>query len=761
MKTKTGISFGLALMVALGVLATALALGLFTAPKAGAEVDVTAITNTPTTPGATATFVLTFTTTTGLLSSGETISVEFDKNFTVPLIISKNNIIITTVQTTGGSSNPVIDPAVSTNASGNTVIQITIGDTVPSTNNDSEPIHPAAGHKITFSPLAGIKNPTSASLAGATSETAGAHWIRITTTDEGTQEDIDGNNSIAISRLMGRSPSFGARGTVVTITGKGFASGGTATIFLDDVGGTADGVLETSDDILGTAVIAGGEFSFTTTTDARWGTGSATLNAQDGVGVTAGTGGDASFSTQGKVVLNKTSVTRGESITVKVFQYESGVISKVTFGGVEATLLTATSSTSGVPTSGYLAMALTVPTSTPLGTQVVAVRSITENPSPTFGTRSTTIDVVGAPLTLTPSTAVPDQKITISGSGFTSGGDATVSANAISTGASTDTDSHTAVTIDNSGNLVTTYEVPGNATTTTAGSYEVLVTDSENRTGSATLVIPARVITLDPSSSRRGSTVSFEGSGYPASATVTIVYTIGTTDTTVATVSATSTGSISGTFSVPNSANIPSTNSVAGNSSTEAGTAANQSTTHKVPGASITVEPSSGTSGSQAVISGNGFPGFVSVGTLSVGGVSALPVPNPSTDVDGNFTATFLIPQLAVGSKALLATVGTGGTSVTANTSFTILATVATPTVTTQDTTVVFADDIASDNLVRVWLFSNTTKEWTFFDPRPAFATANSLTSTSSGDIVWVNFTAESTFQGTLYTSGWNQISLD
>jgi len=120
-----------------------------------------------------------------------------------------------------------------------------------------------------------------------------------------------------------------------------------------------------------------------------------------------------------------------------------------------------------------------------------------------------------------------------------------------------------------------------------------------------------------------------------------------------------------------------------------------------------------------------------------------------------------LIPQLSVGSKALIGTIGSGTSGVTANTSFTLLATAVTPTVTTQDTTVVFADEIASDNLVRVWLFSNTTKEWTFFDPRPAFAAANSLTSSSSGDIVWVNITADTTFQGTDLTAGWSVISLD
>ena len=65
------------------------------------------------------------------------------------------------------------------------------------------------------------------------------------------------------------------------------------------------------------------------------------------------------------------------------------------------------------------------------------------------------------------------------------------------------------------------------------------------------------------------------------------------------------------------------------------------------------------------------------------------------------------------------------------------------------------------DNLVRVWRFSNADQSWSFYDPRPAFASANTLAKTGAGDIVWVNVTAEQTFQsGTLFP-GWNLISLD
>ena len=73
----------------------------------------------------------------------------------------------------------------------------------------------------------------------------------------------------------------------------------------------------------------------------------------------------------------------------------------------------------------------------------------------------------------------------------------------------------------------------------------------------------------------------------------------------------------------------------------------------------------------------------------------------------------------------------------------------------------IFADVIANeDNLVRVWRFSNADQSWNFYDPRPAFESANTLEKSGAGDIVWVNVTAEQAFQGGTLFPGWNLISL-
>ncbi|RUA29571.1 MAG: hypothetical protein DSY78_11935 [Chloroflexi bacterium] len=104
----------------------------------------------------------------------------------------------------------------------------------------------------------------------------------------------------------------------------------------------------------------------------------------------------------------------------------------------------------------------------------------------------------------------------------------------------------------------------------------------------------------------------------------------------------------------------------------------------------------------------------------------------------------------------------TNATGFSASTTFTAVAAKVVAASTADDTETIFADVIANDDsLVRVWRFSNADQSWNFYDPRPAFASANTLVKTGAGDIVWVNVTAEQEFQGGTLFPGWNLISLN
>jgi hypothetical protein len=766
MKTKIGTSFGLALLLALGVLATMLALGTFSAPKAEADVDIQLVSISPTTPGDNSSVTIDFllTGTAGdpgqpLIAGADQIWVEFDKNWTVPSTIAKERITITSSQTTGGTSNPAVDPSIEVDGTtSNITVKLTIGDTDPATAGVQN-LHPQATgvttvHKIVFSPLAGIKNPVvSATAASAT------NWIRASTTKGGgtasftdlIDDNLGADNAVTIARTVTLNSTSGANGATITVTGKGFTSGGTATVFRDvDASGTftpGDLILTT-----GSAAVASGAFTATITVNTtQFGVLANQINAFDGTGTVAT---NVAWTLIGSVTTDKTSVKRGETVTVKLRQFANGAPLTLSIGGAGINVTTGGPSGAalGTPVANSADWVVTVPTTTPLGIQTVSASVVGE------AARTTTIEVIGAPLTLSPSTAVPEQEINISGSGFTVSstvppatgvtvqGTVIVAAN-IAGGTTPSTDS--------SGNVNFQVKIESTATTRTAGTYDLQVIDASGRTGSAKLTIPSRVVTLEPASSRRGTTVTVTGTGFPAKQSVTLTYGA----TTVASVTPDGVGAFTTTFVVPNTAGIPSSNTV---TATSSGTLAPTGTaTHAVPAATIAVSPSSVSPGGNVTVTATGFPGFASMTALTIGGVSAIPTPAPATGEDGAKTAEALVPALSLGPQTVSVTIG----GITGTSSVTIVAAPVAPVVPVVAAPVATATTFAAviaqaDNLVRVWRYSNADQSWVFYDPRPAFAAANTLATTAIGNIVWVNVKVQQTFQGQTLYAGWNQIAL-
>ena len=754
MKTKIGTSFGLALLLAMGVIATMLAMGLFTTTQVSANpgaVTLDSVTNVPDIPGEVATYTIRFQNTSDL-TQGASLYAKFDKNIKVPDTIEKERITISA--SGGGTSNPLSDPEISTDSDGNFIVKVTLGDTDPNTTGNQNEIvawdstSTNAGHIMTFSSLAGIPNSTSPSASAA--------WVSMS--DDGVTygSDVD----VPVYRWLELNDTSDKRGKALTLTGKGWKSG-TATVFLDLNGdqlftsGT-DTEIGSSD-----AAISGGAFTASFSADTNFAVGNNSINAVDGIGTTATDNsqgaryGSQAFTLTGNISLSTSSAARGETIVVTVADYGgttgSGELTSVKFGGAMATLPSDRDFENNTGT-----FSVVVPSTTPLGSQTVTVATKGNE-----GSRTATITVAGLSVTSTPSTAVANQAITVSASGFTGSTDLasiSIAGNAVTT--LTDSTAVTDKATDNSGNLVATFKIPTDETTRTPGDHKVTITDDTGRIGEATLTIPSRTLTIDPTESRRGSTITYTGDGFQASSTVSITYGSSTTPRTTGT--ADSAGNISGSFTVATTIGIPSTNTVTATISCTSGsgetcTQTTATATHKVPAANVTVEPTSAASGENITVTGVGFPGYVSLTALTIATVSALPTPAPATDGDGNFTLTALVPQLGTGSQALLAT----GGGVTATTSFSVVAAAAEPVVTTNATETVFADEIADDNLVRVWYFDNATQDWSFYDPRPAFAAANTYADATSDNIVWVNVTEETTFQDSTLYAGWNLISLD
>lgn len=756
MNTKIGQSLGLTLVVALSVVAAMLALGMFGPGKANAAApSPQSMTASPGSPGDTSSIKIGFETDSEISGNSGELWVAFDAKYGIPATIAKTSVSIASGQTTGGVSNPLIDPTVdeqiaasSPLSKGDTIVKLQLGDTAPNTTATVEGLSVNVGgsdHTVTFATSAGITLPTAAGTKEIwLSKDQGTTWSTATATA--------GTNAITVVRELTLSATSGARGKSVTATGKGFTGTGNATLWID----TDDGAdIDTTEYVIASDIaVSGGKFEHTFTTDTNFPLSTVAINAQGGDGNTVSASTNPTFNSYGSISLDKSEVARGASLKVSAIDHQAGTISSITIGGVSQTLPSdVTIDTTGVEE----AFTVTVAATTPLGKQKIAMTSSGEG-SPTA--RYTTVTITGAPVTVSPTTAVAGQEVTVTGTGFTKSDDLdtiTVGGQTVtyvSSGGLNTTDTIASnVETDSSGNFSTSFLVPDSTTTRTAGDHKILVTDDGALTGEVFITIPGRTLTLSTGESKRASEVTVTGTGYEAKGSVALTYLSGNTSTSLGSATADAYGEFTKVVTIPNTPAIPSTNTITGAISG----GGSKTTTHKIPESSITTDVSEAETGQSMTITGAGFPAYATVGTMTIGGLDVRPTPAPSTDVDGGFTATVMVPGLTAGNHTVKVT----ASSVTGSVSLKVVATTAEVVAASTSTEDVFADSIAADNLVRVWKFSNADQSWSFYDPREAFADANTLANTVSGDIVWVNVTAEEAFQSTTLYPGWNLISLD
>ena len=866
MNTKIGTSFGLAMLMVIGVIATMFALGTFTAKPASALIGVVEIVSSPTTAGATAQHTVTVTGsgTQQAITVGGSITVTFDSKFTVPSAIAASAVKIKADNVSGaGTINQLVSVGAVT-VSGR-AITLTIPDMDQGTAADSlgdNSIDADAKVTITFTQAAGIVNPKLAVAANTRSVTlkSSADTIAVTST-----------SSSAVTGSVTFTPTTAARGATVAVSGKGFAANCSDCKVRFN---PQNSVTPTTGNEGSGSIDASGVFTGTFTVD------SSTNKVDYYVWVVDSTGTGKAGSTQwvqkAGATPRATTVSPGGTVTVDLVDYTATATfadpGAVNLGGVTTSALTGVTT---VPTGGSSAtltpFKFVVPTSHPTGTHLV---TITEQGA---GTKSATfnIDVTARVLTVTPATASPGQSITISGTGFdkssgiiegstvnlgaltavSNGGTAylnhavdqdisidatgawsyatrmptledfndgtstsvTISASdGTVTGSSSGfkrtartvvlspttagpgqsvTVSVTGMTVDNGENTTTaTFTVSGLAFTgtatfpvgsdgsgtgvvtiptgTAASTVTIVATDNAdalnevtvallsttNRTASASLKIPNGTITVSPASASTGNIVTVVGSNFPPNTTGSVL-TFGSangipsggylTDANGGfTVSTEIPAATAGGSLPPGSAIVLAT----------VGSITGSTTAFSVPSPTITITPAEASVEDTIVITGSGFNSLGTASVLTIGSASAMPSPAPRASRNGDIETSVVVPLLNPGAYTVTLTNGTG---FSASATFTATAAKATPAASTDQTETVFADVIANDdNLVRVWRFSNADQSWSFFDPRPAFAAANTLAKTGAGDIVWVNVNTEESFQsGTLFP-GWNLISL-
>jgi hypothetical protein len=271
-------------------------------------------------------------------------------------------------------------------------------------------------------------------------------------------------------------------------------------------------------------------------------------------------------------------------------------------------------------------------------------------------------------VTLSPATALPNQSITITGKGFTTGGRTKVSS--ITIGGDLipveKINFGSAVDVDNGGNFVANVVIPLNSTTLTPGSYSVEATDSAGVKASASLTIPTPTLSVSPTSSRVGSTVTATGANFPINndgfgadntPAITIEYEVnGGTPRSVVTVFPDSAGGFTTTFTVPVDAPVPSSDNIV--RALISGTSAAATAKHSVPNPILTPSPAKGAPGTEVTLTGSYFKAFATVASLTLGGLDVVDLSGLHTDAIGGFTITFVVPETYGGAQPVSVQIG-------------------------------------------------------------------------------------------------------
>ena len=560
---------------------------------------------------------------------------------------------------------------------------------------------------------------------------AGTYTIKVDAKDRSDADgyDLDGDSMmVTIIRSISVSPTSAIRGTEITITGKGF-SDGSAAVMAGSVS-------------IGAADIVDGSFTLTVNNNIKVNNASAFAKGADGTEINAADGAGDMAATAATHKINATFTVSPESpnpgqdqtITLADTDVTKDSTVSVSFGGGPS--LDASDADDDKDTTWKVA----VPSDVRRGTIQMSVTVDTAD------ALTKNITIATNPLEVVPTTVVPGQEISVTGTGFT--GASTIAVGDVVIGSS---EANTAVVlVNNIGSVSFEVSVPDDVV---AGEAKVKVTDSSGRVGEATITVTAAALTLDPEEGLMGSDVMVSGVGFPANDLVLIKY----NDNTITTANTDSTGTFSKGIVVPSSG-ISTGGSYAVTAESQINDEpVNASKTHKTPKPTVTLSVESATAGSQITLDGANFKGFVQVYRIEIGGQNVTTLPAPATDRWGTFSATVQVPQLNPGRYAVKAIVE----DVTGDSATEFLQVVETVEVVSNAPADVFAD--LGDRLSRVWYLDRATQEWSFFDPAEEFAAFNTLNEVSSGQVVQVIVTDGEpiAFQGATLYAGTNPIALD
>ena len=754
-----------------------------------ATVQALKVTHLPEGVGSPAKITLEFTLESGLRAGRDSIEIKFEDDVQVPTRLDADEVTISAnrVVNNGSVSIGLDDTGALPTGSGemidstanpagvvvqftgspadDPVITLDIGDMDPSTDAAGfQGIHQSATVTVVFRQTSGIENPLEAGKRKTKVSASGNGEAEFTT--------VPPEDGGPFGRVVELSGGSGTRGGNVTVNGQGFRKSTTAVVWVETLGDTAGNGLGTKEstetELCSTDVQKDGTFSCSFVVNASNFTPNENrvINAKDGRD--QGATKTANWKLLGKVTVSPDNAAIGDKVNVNFVDYPPGDLGTFRLGGVSL-LKEDYADADEVPSFAVDAFSpsttatreITIPDTVALGKQSLDAGIGTSSP------RRFTMNILGAQVLVEPSTAVPNQTVTVTGRGFSPGtlnkatdtsqmliGSQEIDSKAINGGRE--------VTVDAGGSWVASVVIPIKSPSTEPGTYEFKVIDAEGRPGVTNITIPARTVTFDPPESQVGSTVTVTGTGWVATnnaggnSDIDLVYTSANGNST-ARANPNANGNFTTTIQVPRNAPIPSTNTVTVSYPVPEEPNVSETFSHRVPGAGVTISPTSGPGGTLATLTGAGFKAFTSLTSVDVGDTRVTTSP-ASVDRQGVLPAvTVLIPALDPGTLAIKVDVAGS----IASTAFTITADDALPPP-TADTTpaLAFKELIDSGNLLTVYSFDEENQVYLSYDPDPANAGFNDLDMVSGGEAYWVRLTADTTFLGKTRYAEWSLVVL-
>ena len=195
----------------------------------------------------------------------------------------------------------------------------------------------------------------------------------------------------------------------------------------------------------------------------------------------------------------------------------------------------------------------------------------------------------------------------------------------------------------------------------TAGTHAVIVTDTKGVEGRTTIEIPERILDVNPKTARPATPITVSGRNFVAdnpdgsSVAVDLKYDCGGNVRRTVSAEPDSSGNFEETLRVPDACGVPSTNTIIVDTLVDGVPVVTDTATHNVPEAEITVTPNRAGVGESITLTGLGFNPFDTVVRIELGGLDLLGNREESIDQDGRINiADLTVPGLDIGTHSLV-----------------------------------------------------------------------------------------------------------